>query len=99
LKVEVSFAIVLDSPIVVVYVDAWYLRPVHGDELIEKLTPFINPWVPILVSERPKLDAYAQFDWKAHLLPIVTQELDRVEIDLGDPRPFWFYIDEREDPF
>ena len=62
-----------------------YVRPGVGDDLINRIAPYVPPMGIMLVAEGPTPRAHARFE-TCELLPILlAKPIRRFEIDLSKP--------------
>lgn len=85
MKIEVALTQLGLVRLVVAFPHESYVRPGVGDQLINRLAPYVPPLGIMLVAEGPAPRAYAPFQTE-RLLPLLADvKLTRFVVDLSIP--------------
>jgi len=70
---------------VVVFPYESYVLPGIGDDLIDRIAPYVPPMGIILVTEGPAPRAHARFEKRGLLPLLLATPIQKFEIDLSKP--------------
>lgn len=84
-KVEVALTELRGARLVIVFPHESYVRPGVGDDLINRVAPYVPPMGIMLIAEDPAPRAYARFETHELLPLLLAKPIRRFEIDLSNP--------------
>lgn len=84
-RVEVALTELRGARLVVVFPHESYVRPGVGDDLIDRIAPYVPPMGIMLVAEGTAPRAHARFETRELLPLLLATPIRKFEIDLSKP--------------